>query len=119
MTNAMELESTINELRLRWVEYENDLDWTTAEEWIWGFDSDEYYAVWTAMERLKELYQEAWQDGASEGDANESTSMSRVSEIIAAFESYNEVGVYGGERESRAQYFATLLDVPFRGYHSA
>jgi hypothetical protein len=119
MTVMDELTKSLGDLALSWAAYEGQLDWTTASDYTWDFDTDEYYAVWTAMERLKELYQEAWQDGASEGDANESTFMSRVSEIIAAFESYNEVGVYGGERESRAQYFATLLDVPFRGYHSA
>ena len=119
MAQMNELELAIKDLGLQWVEYEGCLDWSTAGEYTWDFDTDEYYAVWTTVDRVRALYQDACTGIASEEDMGDRSFLNRVSVILEEFEAFNEVGLRDEEREARAKRFAALLDVPFKGFHSA
>jgi hypothetical protein len=109
-----ELTKSLGDLALSWAAYEGQLDWTTASDYTWDFDTDEYYAVWTAMDRVKALYA-----AAQANDEADDAFRDYVGHVIADFTAFNEVGIRDEERENRARRLATLLDVPFRGFHSA
>lgn len=104
-----------------WQHWESGMDWDASYLVMWGtmdFDTEEYYAVFTAMEELKSEYMLALERTELEcGEHDDAVEWAEA--VLKAYRDFNDAGWSVWERQGEAARLAarvsTQLEVPFAG----